>query len=353
MAVVGENKGKIRVAVLGASGYTGAELLRLLKAHPAADIRALTADRHAGKPITSVFPHLFGWQLPTMVRIEDVSWQEIDVVFCALPHGTTQEVISALPRHLKVIDLSADFRIQDSDTYNKWYGHPHRALDLQKEAVYGLTEINREKIRKTWLVANPGCYTTSAELPLIPLLKAGAINPDEIIIDAKSGTSGAGRSVKEESLFCEVSEGIHAYGLAGHRHAAEIEQELAIAAGRSLTVTFIPHLMPMNRGILSTIYVRLSKGHSVEAAHEILTKAYAEEPFVRVLPQGSSPATRHVRGSNMTLISITADRRPGCAIITCALDNLVKGASGQAIQNMNLVMGFAETTGLEQLPMFP
>ncbi|MEZ5648224.1 MAG: N-acetyl-gamma-glutamyl-phosphate reductase [Alphaproteobacteria bacterium] len=351
--MIASSKDKIRIAILGASGYTGAELLRLLKSHPAADIRALTADRHAGKLITGIFPHLSGWSLPTLVRVEDVVWQDVDVVFCALPHGTTQEVVSALPRHLKVIDLSADFRIRDSETYNKWYGHPHRALDLQKDAVYGLTEVNREQIRKTWLVANPGCYTTAAELPLIPLLKAAAISLDDIIIDAKSGTSGAGRSLKEESLFCEVAEGIHAYALKGHRHSAEIEQELSLAAGRPVTVTFTPHLMPMNRGILSTIYVRLSKNYSAEAAHEVLIKAYANEPFIRVLPPGTAPETRHVRGSNMTLISLTPDRRPGCAVIVSVLDNLVKGASGQAIQNMNLMMGLPETLGLEQAPLFP
>ena len=344
----------IKVGIVGGTGYTGVELLRLLAQHPEVELKAVTSRTEAGMPVSQMYPNLRGRvDLPfSEPSLENLG--SCDVVFFATPNGVAmKQVPELLAQGVKIIDLAADFRLKDPAQWQQWYGMPHTSEDLLAEAVYGLPEVNREAIKTARLVANPGCYTTSAELPLIPLLRAGVINPDEIIIDAKSGTSGAGRSVKEESLFCEVSEGIHAYGLAGHRHAAEIEQELALAAGRSLTVTFIPHLMPMNRGILSTIYVRLSKGHSVEAAHGILTKAYAEEPFVRVLSQGSSPATRHVRGSNMTLISITADRRPGCAIITCALDNLVKGASGQAIQNMNLVMGFAETTGLEQLPMFP
>jgi N-acetyl-gamma-glutamyl-phosphate reductase len=344
---------KIRVGILGASGYTGAELLRLLRYHPQAEIRALTADRQAGKPIAAVFPHLAGEGLPDLVAIGAVDWSALDLVFCGLPHGTTQEVIAGLPGHLKIVDLSADFRLADTTTYAEWYGHEHRAPELQREAVYGLTEIAREDVRRARLVANPGCYPTSAQLPLIPLVRAGLIDADDIIIDAKSGVSGAGRAAREASLYCEVAEGINAYGVAGHRHAPEIEQGLSQAAGRNVVVNFTPHLMPMSRGILSTIYVRLGAGATLRDLRAVLEQAYAVEPFVRVLPEGGLPATRHVRGTNLCLIGISRDRVAGRAIVVCALDNLVKGASGQAIQNMNAMLGLPETTALEHRALFP
>jgi N-acetyl-gamma-glutamyl-phosphate reductase len=272
-----------------------------------------------------------------------------------LPHATTQKVIKELiakaPK-TKVIDLSADFRLADPAAYAHWYGHEHHAPELQKEAVYGLTEIYRDEVAKARLVANPGCYTTCAQLPVIPLLRAKAIDPDEIVIDAKSGMTGAGRSAKEEMLFSEVSEGFHAYGVGHHRHMAELDQEFSKAAGRDVIATFTPHLVPMNRGILSTIYVRGSKA-APEDLHAILLKVYAKEPFVHVLPFGKMPQTRHVRGSNMTFIGVAKDRIAARAIIGSALDNLTKGASGQAVQNMNLMLGFAETTGLEQVALFP
>lgn len=342
-----------RIAILGASGYTGAELLRLLRHHPQVEIRALTADRQAGKPIAVVFPHLAGEGLPDLVAIGDVDWSGLDLVFCGLPHGTTQEVISALPGHLRIVDLSADFRLSDTATYAEWYGHEHQAPELQREAVYGLTEIAREQVRGARLVANPGCYPTSAQLPLIPLIRARLIDADDIVIDAKSGVSGAGRAVRESSLFCEVAEGIHAYGVAGHRHAPEIEQGLSQAAGRNIVVSFTPHLMPMNRGILSTIYVRLAAGATLGDLRAVLERAYAAEPFVRVLPDGGLPATRHVRGTNLCLIGLSRDRVAGRAILVSAIDNLVKGASGQAIQNMNVMLGLPETTALEHRALFP
>jgi N-acetyl-gamma-glutamyl-phosphate reductase len=254
---------------------------------------------------------------------------------------------------LKVVDLSADFRLADPAAYARWYGHAHQGPELQREAVYGLVEVHREKIKRARLVANPGCYTTCAELALIPLLKAKAIDADEIVIDAKSGMTGAGRAAKEEMLFSEVSEGIHAYGIGHHRHMAELDQEFALAAGRAVTVTFTPHLVPMNRGILSTIYVRGHGEQLPEDLHSILLKSYVNEPFVQVLPFGSLPQTRHVRGSNSTFIGVARDRIPGRAIIGSALDNLVKGASGQAVQNMNLMLGFPEAMGLEQVALFP
>jgi N-acetyl-gamma-glutamyl-phosphate reductase len=346
-------KDGVRVGILGASGYTGAELLRLLRYHPQAEIAALTADRQAGKPIGTVFPHLAGEGLPDLVSIAEVDWKALDFVFCGLPHGTTQEVIAGLPQHLKIVDLSADFRLADTATYAEWYGHEHRAPDLQREAVYGLTEIAREKVKGARLVANPGCYPTSAQLPLVPLLRAKLIDADDIIIDAKSGVSGAGRAAREGSLYCEVGEGIHAYGVANHRHTPEIEQGLSDAAGRSLIVNFTPHLMPMNRGILSTIYVRLAAGATLGDLRPVLERAYRDEPFVRVLPEGSLPATRHVRATNLCLIGLNRDRVANRAILVSALDNLVKGASGQAIQNMNVMLGLPETTALEHRALFP
>lgn len=348
---------KTRIAVLGASGYTGAELLRLLIRHPRVEIVLLTADRRAGQHMGDVFPQFSPYTLPQLVSLEGLDWTTfgIDLVFCALPHATTQKVIKELltkaPK-ARVVDLSADFRLADAAAYARWYGHEHHAPELQKEAVYGLTEVYRAAIAKARLVANPGCYTTCAQLPLIPLLRAGVIDPDEIVIDAKSGMTGAGRAAKEDMLFSEVSEGFHAYGVGHHRHMAELDQEFSKAAGRDVVASFTPHLVPMNRGILSTIYVRSEKS-SPENLHAILSKAYAQEPFVHVLPYGRLPQTRHVRGSNMTFIGLAKDRIAGRAIIGSALDNLTKGASGQAVQNMNVMLGLPEATGVDQVALFP
>jgi N-acetyl-gamma-glutamyl-phosphate reductase len=349
---------KARVGVLGASGYTGAELVRLLLRHPGVEIGLLTADRRAGQEMRDVFPQFSPFELPKLVSIETLDWAGtgLDLVCCALPHGTTQKVIKnvlAQAPGIKVVDLSADFRQADLAAYARWYGHAHQAPELQREAVYGLVEIYREKIKGARLVANPGCYTTCAQLPLIPLLAAKAIDADEIVIDAKSGMTGAGRAAKEDMLFSEVSEGFHAYGVGHHRHMAELDQELSLAAGRAVMVTFTPHLVPMNRGIFSTIYVRGQGETAPEDLHAILLKRYMNEPFVHVLPFGTMPQTRHVRGSNLTFIGMAKDRIAGRAIICSALDNLVKGASGQAVQNMNLMLGFSEPLGLEQVALFP
>jgi N-acetyl-gamma-glutamyl-phosphate reductase len=305
-----------------------------------------------------VFPQFAPYDLPKLVSIESVDWAKaaLDLVFCALPHATTQKVLKDLlskAPETRVVDLSADFRLEDPAAYAKWYGHEHHALELQKEAVYGLVEVYRREIKKARLVANPGCYTTCAQLPLIPLLKAKAIEPDEIVVDAKSGVTGAGRSLKEEMLFTEVSEGFHAYGVGRHRHMSELDQEFSKAAGKEVIVSFTPHLVPMNRGLLSTIYVRGRRGKTAEALHEIVSKAYEKEPFVHVLPFGKTPQTRHVRGSNMTFIGVVADRMEGRAILVSVLDNMTKGASGQAVQNMNVMLGFAEGTGIDQPAMFP
>jgi N-acetyl-gamma-glutamyl-phosphate reductase len=349
---------KSKVGILGASGYTGSELVRLLLRHPHVEIALLTADRRAGQEMRTVFPQFSPFALPKLVSIEDTDWKKaaLDLAFCALPHATTQKVVSDLlakaPK-TKVVDLSADFRLHDTAAYAKWYGHEHHAPKLQKEAVYGLVEVHRAAIKKARLVANPGCYTTCAQLPLVPLIKANAIALDGIVVDSKSGMTGAGRAAKEEMLFSEVSEGFHAYGVGHHRHMAELDQEFSLAAGREVIVTFTPHLVPMNRGILSTIYVKIAGGKSPEDLHAILLKSYAKEPFVHVLPFGQTPQTRHISGSNMTFIGVAKDRIPGRAIVVSALDNLVKGASGQAVQNMNLMMGWPETAGLEQVALFP
>ena len=254
-------KDKVKIGVLGASGYTGAELVRILLRHPRVEIALLTADRRAGQEMRSVFPQFSPFALPKLVAIESIDWKQaaLDLAFCALPHATTQKVLSDLlakAPDTKVVDLSADFRLSDTKAYARWYGHEHHAPKLQQEAVYGLVEVHRDKIKKARLVANPGCYTTCAQLPLVPLIKEKAIELDEIVIDAKSGMTGAGRAAKEEMLFSEVSEGFHAYGVGHHRHMAELDQEFSLAAGREVVVTFTPHLVPMNRGILSTIYVR-------------------------------------------------------------------------------------------------
>jgi N-acetyl-gamma-glutamyl-phosphate reductase len=343
----------VSIGILGATGYTGVELLRLLHDHSQARVVGMTAERYAGQPIEAVFPHLVGRGLPALTKVGDFDLGGLDVVFGCLPHGTTQDVIREMARGPKVIDLSADFRLRDPALYEETYSQPHRATERQEEAVYGLTELARDGIRATDLVANPGCYPTAAQLPLRPLLEAGLIELDPIVVDAKSGVTGAGRAAKETSLHAEVSEGLHAYGVSTHRHTPEIEQGLADAAGQPVAVTFTPHLVPMNRGILATIYVHLAPGVQPGDLQAELERRYGDEPFVRVLPFKSLPATRHVRGTNLCLIAVHPGRLPGRAILLSVIDNLVKGASGQALQNMNLMLGLPETMGLDQAPLFP
>ena len=338
------------IAILGASGYTGAELVRLLATHPSFRITALSADRKAGLPMAEVFPFLRHLTLPTLQKIDEIDFSKIDLCFCALPHATSQAVIAALPRDLKIVDLSADFRLRDPAAYEAWYGQPHSQPELQKEAVYGLTEFYRAEIAAARLVAGTGCNAATGQYAITPLIEAGVIDLDRIVIDLKAGVSGAGRSLKENLLHAELSEGTHPYSAGGkHRHLGEFDQEFARAAGRPVRVQFTPHLLPMNRGILATVYL---EGDPAQI-HATLAARYAPEPFLQVLPFGALPSTRDVRGSNFVHIGVTGDRMPGRAIVVAVLDNLTKGSSGQAIQNANLMLGTEETAGLLLAPVFP
>ncbi|MDH5797528.1 MAG: N-acetyl-gamma-glutamyl-phosphate reductase [Paracoccaceae bacterium] len=339
-----------KIAILGASGYTGAELVRLIATHPGMEIVALTGDRKAGMAMAEVFPHLRHLDLPALCTIDEVDFSKVDLAFCALPHATSQAVISELPRDLKIVDLSADFRLRDPADYEKWYGKPHAAVELQKEAVYGLTEFYRDDIAKARLVAGTGCNAATGQYALRPLISAGLIDLDSIIMDLKCGVSGAGRSLKENLLHAELSEGAHAYSVGGiHRHLGEFDQEFSLLAGRPVQVQFTPHLIPANRGILATVYVQ---GDAAEV-HKALADAYVNEAFIEVLPFGQHPSIRHVRGSNFCHVGVVGDRVPGRAIVIATLDNLTKGSSGQAIQNANLMLGIDETEGLMLAPVFP
>ncbi len=345
----------LKVAVVGASGYTGVELLRLLYGHPEVAVTCITSEQSAGRPVADVFPTLRGRYAQLLENLEPVRVAgKADLIFTALPHKAAMEVVPTfLELGKRVVDLSADYRFSDAAVYEKWY-EPHMNPENLKEAVYGLPEVRREKIAGARLVGNPGCYPTSVILGLMPLLKNGLIDPSTIISDSKSGTSGAGRGAKVDNLYCEVNEGFKAYGVGGvHRHIPEIEQELSLLAGERITITFTPHLVPMDRGILSTIYARLTGNHSVADLVKLYAGFYGGEPFVRVLPAGNVPSTAHVRGSNFCDIGLSVDSRTGRVIVVSAIDNLVKGAAGQAVQNMNIMCGFPETMGLEVLPIFP
>lgn len=338
------------IAILGASGYTGAELIRLIAGHRSMRITALGGNSKAGKSMAEVFPHLRHLDLPDLVTMEEIDFSQIDLCFCALPHKTSQEVIATLPKDLKIVDLSADFRLRDPEAYEKWYGNPHAATEIQKEAVYGLTEFYRDEIRKARLVAGTGCNAATGQFALRPLISAGVIDLDDIILDLKCAVSGAGRSLKENLLHAELSEGYHGYSIGGtHRHLGEFDQEFSALAGRPVKVQFTPHLIPANRGILATVYV---KGDP-QVIHETMKNAYAEEPFIEVLPFGEAPSTRHIRGSNFCHIGVVGDRIEGRAIVIAALDNLTKGSSGQALQNANLMLDIEETEGLMMAPLFP
>jgi N-acetyl-gamma-glutamyl-phosphate reductase len=347
---------KLKIAIIGASGYTGAELIRILLNHPKVEIAALVANSNAGQKVEQLYPHLSPYHLPALKKIEEVDFSQIDVAFGCLPHTTSQETFGKIladekNKNLVVIDLSADFRLENPADYLKWYEHHHVAINLQPQAVYGLSEIHRNKIKKTNLIACPGCYPTSALLPLIPLLENGLIEQHDIIIDSKSGATGAGRSVKQQNLFCEVNASVKAYGIGKHRHIGEIEQELSKAGKSKFEIDFTPHLLPINRGIISTIYAKISPKFTLADIKNCLETRYADEPFVQVID--GEPAISDIVGTNLCVMTAKQARTAGKVILVSVIDNLCKGASGQAVQNMNIRFGFDEKMGLEMTPIFP
>ena len=344
----------LKVAIYGASGYTGQELLRLLLRHPQAEVVAVTSRRYAGIPVSDIYPVFVGL---TDLAFVDASPEDVagaaDIVFLALPHGVAMAVAPLfLKAGKKVIDLSADFRLHDVATYEKWYSR-HTARNIIKESVYGIPELYGNEIARAKLVANPGCYPTSVILGLAPLLKANWIDDCSIIADSKSGVSGAGREPQVGTLFCEVDEGFKAYKVAQHRHTPEMEQEISILAGSDVKISFTPHLLPITRGILSTIYATLQKEVATAELIDLYRAFYKEKKFVRVYKAGTFPNISSVRGSNYCDIGLTVDARTSRVIIICAIDNLVKGAAGQAIQNMNLMCGLSEDMGLNMISLFP
>ncbi len=343
-----------RIAVVGASGYTGVELLRLLSRHPDVQLVCVTSRQYAGQKVTDVFPSLQGNLELTFTDVDpEVLAQQADLVFTAVPHQTAMGMIpQLLDAGCRVVDLSADFRIKDVSVYEDWY-QPHTAAELLAEAVYGLPELYRDQVPAARLVANPGCYPTSIALALAPLLEQELIDPTTIIVDSKSGTSGAGRAAKVDTLYCEVNEGFKAYGLPRHRHTPEIEQTLTALANGAVTISFTPHLLPVNRGILSTCYASTRRATTLDTVHEVYVTRYANEPFVRVLPKGALPNLAQVKGSNFCDIGLVVDDRTGRVVVVSTIDNLVKGAAGQAVQNMNLMLGFKENAGLQMPPIFP
>lgn len=345
----------IKVGIIGATGYAGGELARILMGHKDAKIVWYGSRNYIDKKYADVYQNMF--QIVDAKCLDD-NMEELakkaDVIFTATPQGFCASVISeAILADTKIVDLSADFRIKDVDTYEKWYGIQHKSPQFIEEAVYGLCEINREDVKGARLVANPGCYTTCSILTAYPLAKEGLIDMSTLIIDAKSGTSGAGRGAKVGNLYCEVNENIKAYGVASHRHTPEIEEQLGYAAKEDVRISFTPHLVPMNRGILATEYATLTKQTTYEEVKAVYDKYYKEEKFIRVLDEGICPETKWVEGSNYVDINFKIDPRTNRIIMMGAIDNLVKGAAGQAVQNMNLMFGLPESEGLELVPMFP
>jgi N-acetyl-gamma-glutamyl-phosphate reductase len=342
------------VGIVGATGYTGVELLRLLVQHPEVEVTVLTSQKYAGVPIDQVFPSLTGrLQIKCEELTIDRISQKVDFIFTAVPHKTAMETVPLFyQKGKRVVDLSADFRFKDPEVYERWY-QKHTCVDLLPESVYGLPELHREEIKNAKIVGNPGCYPTGALIGLIPLIKSGMISYENIVIDSKSAVSGAGRDVVLGSLFCEVNEGVKAYNIFKHRHLPEIEQELSQLARSKITVTFVPHLIPMDRGILTTIYVNFTKKVNTEDALKIFNEYYEKEPFIRIYPKGKIPNTKDVRGSNYCDIGVIVNESDSRAVIVTAIDNLVKGASGEAVQNMNIMLGYPETMGLDVLPLFP
>ena len=345
----------IKVGIIGATGYAGSELVRILLGHKDVEIKWYGSRSYIDKKYASIYQNFF--QLVDANCMDDnmeVLADQVDVIFTATPQGLCASLVNEeILSKVKIIDLSADFRIKDVKVYEEWYKLEHKSPQFIEEAVYGLCEINREDVKKARLVANPGCYTTCSILTCYPLVKEGIIDPNTIIVDAKSGTSGAGRGAKVDNLFCEVNENMKAYGVATHRHTPEIEEQLGYACGEKITINFPPHLVPMNRGILATADASLKKDVTYEEVKAIYDKYYADEKFVRVLEKDVCPQTKWVEGSNYVDVNFKIDPRTNRIIMMGAIDNLVKGAAGQAVQNMNLMFGLKESEGLELVPMFP
>jgi len=343
----------IRVSIIGASGYGGGELVRLLVGHPHVTLAHLTAESRKAEAYADVFPNLRGFVTQTTEEADlDAVGADSDVVFFALPNGMPMTMAPKLGAKVKIVDLGADFRFKDPATYQQWYKTAHACPDLLAQAVYGQPELHRDEISRARIVGNPGCYPTAALIAAAPFVQAGVVQRDGIIVDAKSGVSGAGRGASLGTHFSEVNENVKPYNVAEHRHAPEIEQEVTALAGERMSVTFVPHLIPMTRGILATVYLRLAQSLAPAEAEGILMEAYAREPFVRVLP-GGLPQTKATYGSNYCDVAVRVDPHAGVLIVMAAIDNLVKGASGQAIQNMNLMCGFPERAGLEGAPLYP
>lgn len=345
----------VKVGIIGSTGYAGVEIVRLLLQHKDVEIKWYGSRSYIDKKYYEVFSNMF--QIVDDKCLDD-NMEEladaVDVIFTATPQGLCASLVNdEILNKVKIIDLSADFRIKDVATYEKWYGIEHKSPQFIEEAVYGLPEINREKVKNARLIANPGCYPTCTFLSIMPLAKEGLIDMKSVIVDAKSGTSGAGRGAKVNNLFCEVNESMKAYGVLSHRHTPEIEEQLSYASGEDTTIIFTPHLVPMNRGILVTAYANLKKNVTYEEVRAVYDKYYAEEKFVRVLDKDVPPETRWVRGSNYVDVNFKIDERTNRIVMMGAMDNLVKGAAGQAVQNMNLMFGFEETEGLLGIPMFP
>ncbi|TAN42517.1 MAG: N-acetyl-gamma-glutamyl-phosphate reductase [Nitrospirae bacterium] len=345
----------LKVAICGGSGYTGAELLRILAGHPLVSVTAVTSEQSAGKRVTDLFPHLINYSGSVFEPLDrEKLLLKADLFFLALPHAASQEAVNFFVENgKKTVDLSADFRLRDAAVYEEWYKTKHNFTETLKKGVYGLPELYREQIKKASLIANPGCYPTSAILGLTPALREGLIDPETIIVDSKSGASGAGRKADVAFAYCEVNEGFKAYGIAVHRHTPEIEQELSAVAGKKLTINFTPHLVPMDRGIVSTMYAKLKKDEDTASILSKYRAAYENEPFVNVLDEGKYPNAKNVRGSNYCEIGLKVNKRTNTLIVVSAIDNLVKGASGQAVHNMNLMMGFEETTALKGPALYP
>jgi N-acetyl-gamma-glutamyl-phosphate reductase len=343
----------IKAGIIGASGYTGAELVRILTRHPKVEISVITSRQYAGQPLGACYPGLAHLPLAFVSHEDDAVFDGADVFFTALPHKAAMDAVKrCLDRGKKVIDLSADFRLANIQDYEEHYG-PHSCPELLPEAVYGLSELYTDELAKTRLVANPGCYPTSALLPLMPLVKEGLIKLDDIIIDSKSGVSGAGRGASQATHYCEVGEGFKAYKVASHRHTPEIEAQLSLAAKSDVRVTFTPHLVPMSRGMLSTIYVKPTGATGRAEVEKLWGETYKGCPFVQIAQDDQLPDTAHVRGTNRCVMAVREDKRTGRLIILSAIDNLAKGASAQAVQNLNIMMGWDQELGIPQEPMFP